>query len=70
MNVRMHTAVLATALVAAITVGIASAAIQGNPASQAAAKSDRLPMLANATQYVTIETRGERVSMLERVALD
>ena len=73
MNVRMNSAIVATTVVAAIAVGIASASTKGEVEGAAAAKSDRLPIVANAATaalYVTVETRGDGVSMLERILLD
>lgn len=70
MNVWIHSAVLATTLAAAIAVGMASAATPGNDASFAAAKADRLPVVAETDAYVTVETRGNGVSVLKRVPLN
>jgi hypothetical protein len=64
-----HSTILATALAATVAVGIASAAIyHGNDAP--AAKADRLPVVADASGYMTIETRHDGVSILKRVQLD
>ena len=72
MNVWIHTAILATTLVAALAVGIASASPQFTPRSETnlAAKADRLPVDVTVDGYVTIETRGERLSNLRRVPID
>ena len=70
MNVWMHSTILATTLVAAIAVGFASASTPGEVEVQAAAKSDRLPIVANAAGFVTVEIRGDGVSMLKRIPLD
>ena len=63
-----HTAILATALAATVAVGLASASMYLNTA--AAPKADRLPVVADAQGYVTIETRGDGISVLQRVHID
>lgn len=64
-----HTTILATALAATVAVGLASAAmyIGGN---SAASRADRLPVVANATGYVTIETRHDGISVLKRIQVN
>ncbi len=37
---------------------------------QAAPKADRLPILADSSRYVTVETRGDNVSTLHKVQID
>jgi hypothetical protein len=64
-----HSAVLATTLVATVAVGVASASLLAN-STAAAPKGDRLPVIADASGYVTIETRGDGVSILKRVQVD
>lgn len=64
----IHTSIIATALVATAAVGIASASMLATV--QPAAKADRLPVVANADDYVTIETRHDGVSVLQRIHLD
>ena len=61
-----HTTIIATALVATVAVGIASASmlIAGNDAAE---RADRLPVVADAAGYVTVETRGDGVSILNRI---
>lgn len=61
-----HTAILATVIAATAAVGLAAAAII-NSNNGAAPKGDRLPIVADAAGYVTIETRHDGVSVLERV---
>jgi hypothetical protein len=64
-----HSAILATTLVATVAVGVASASLLLN-GSQPAPKGDRLPVIADSSGYVTIETRGDGVSILKRVQVD
>lgn len=61
-----HTTILATVLVATAAVGIASATMVMN-ANEPAPKADRLPVVANADGYVTIETRADGVSILNKI---
>jgi len=64
-----HSAVLAVTLVATVAVGVASASLYLG-SSQAAPKADRLPVVADASGYVTIETRGDGVSVLKRIQIN
>jgi len=49
-------------------VGLASAAIHPSWTEiPVAAKSDRLPVVTNASDYVTIETQADGVSVLNRL---
>ena len=66
-----HSTILATALAATVAVGIASAAIY-RADDAPAAKADRLPIVADADAagYVTIETRHDGVSVLQRVQVN
>lgn len=64
----IHTSIIATAVVATATVGIASASMLATV--QPAVKSDRLPVVANAGDYITIETRHDGVSVLQRIHID
>jgi len=65
----IHSAVLATSLVATAAIGLASAAIYTG-ANPTAVKADRLPVVADASgNYYTIETRTDGVSVLSRVRL-
>ena len=64
-----HSAVLAVTLVATVAVGVASASLFLG-AGQSAAKADRLPVVADAGGYVTIETRGDGVSVLKRIQIN
>jgi len=71
MTLRFHALILMTVIAATTAVGFASAAIITD--QQPAAKSDRLPVVAQAGDagaYVTIETRHDGVSVLKRVPLD
>ena len=63
-----HAAVLATALVATVAVGLASAAMLSNDA--AAPRGDRLATVVNTDNYQTIETRSADGSILARVLAD
>lgn len=65
-----HTAILATVIAATATVGIAAASIATNIDNAPAPKADRLPVIADAEGYVTIETRHDGVSVLKRVELN
>lgn len=64
-----HTAVLATVIAATAAVGIAAASIVAIDA-EPAPKGDRLPVVANADSYVTIETRHDGLSVLNRVEVN
>jgi hypothetical protein len=72
MNVWFHTTILATALAATVAVGLASAAIYADIPVAAAPKADKLPIYADAraTDYVTVETRRDGVSVLSRIPLE
>jgi hypothetical protein len=70
MKIWIHSAVLATCLGATAAVALASAAVY-NGDTQVGAKSDRLPLVADAgTSYLTIETRKDGVSVLSRVPVN
>ena len=64
-----HTAILTTAFVGTIAIGIASAALLANN-NTVAAKGDRLSLIPAETQYQTVETRTTGVSILARVQID
>ena len=68
MNIWIQSAILATTLLGAVAVGIASASTGGS--APAAAKADRLPIATDAPAYVTVEARGDGVSILKRIPLD
>lgn len=72
MNIWFHSTILATSLVATVAVGLASAAIYTEGNAPIAAKTDRLPVTSAAApaDYVTVETRGHGVSILERVPVE
>lgn len=61
-----HTTILATVFAATTAVGLASAAIYIN-ANTPAPKADRLPVVADATGYVTVETRQDGTSILQKI---
>ena len=61
-----HTTILATVFAATAAIGIASAALYIN-ATAPAPKADRLPVVADADSYVTIEKRHDGLSVLERI---
>ena len=63
-----HAAVLATALVATVAVGLASAAMLSSDAT--APRGDRLATVVNTDNYQTIETRSADGSLLARVLAD
>ena len=65
-----HTTVLATSLAATAAIGLASAAIYSNGRDDIALKADRLPVIADASGTVTIETRADGLSVLQRVPVD
>jgi hypothetical protein len=66
MSLWFHSTILATSLAATVAVGLASAAIY-KELPDTAAKADRLPIAATTDgSYMTIETREDGVSVLER----
>lgn len=65
-----HSLVLATTLVATVAVGVASASLLIGSDQAAAPKADRLPIVADSSRYVTVETRGGNVSTLHKVQID
>ncbi len=67
---RFHSTILATTLAATVAIGFASAAIYVRNDDAAAVKADRLPVIADANDYLTIETRGDGVSVLKRVPVN
>ena len=69
MTIWLHTTILATSLAATIAIGIASAA-KYDPAAFVAPKADMLPLAAETNAYVTVEERGDGVSVLARVPAD
>jgi hypothetical protein len=69
MTIWLHTTILATSLAATIAIGIASAA-KYDAANDVAPKADMLPVATDAAPangYVTVEERGDGVSVLARV---
>ena len=69
----LHAAILATVLAATTAVGIASAAIYmggSSGGSSASPRADRLPVVAAVDGYVTVETRHDGVSILQRIQLN
>lgn len=70
MTTWFHSTIIATSLAACVAVGIASAAIYSDRASEVAAKTDRLPVVGDAdTAYRTVETRMDGVSVLTRLPI-
>lgn len=65
-----HSAVLATTLAAIMAVGFASATIYVDGQNTTAAKSDLLPVVADAGGYITVETRQDGVSILNRIPVN
>ena len=72
MSFKLHATILATSVAATLAVGIASAAIITDHQPVAARKGDRLAIAATlpAGQYVTIETRHDGVSDLQRIPVN
>lgn len=68
MSLWFHSTILATSIAATVAVGLASASIYSD-VSAPAAKADRLPVASAADGYVTVETRHDGVSVLNRVPL-
>jgi hypothetical protein len=73
MTIWLHTTILATSVAATIAVGIASAA-KYDESRAVAPKADLLPIATEtapaAADYITVEKRGDRVSVLARVPAD
>jgi len=72
MTIWLHSTILATSLAATIAIGIASAA-KYDVATTVAPKADMLPIATEAAPtpgYVTLEQRGDGVSVLARVPAD
>lgn len=67
---RFHSTILATGLAATLAVGLAGASMFVATGAEPAAKADRLPVVADARGYLTIETRDDGVSVLKRVTVD
>lgn len=69
MNVWFHSTILATGIAATVAVGIAGAAVYNTIDLPVAPKADRLPIAAPATSksFITVETRGNGVSVLSRL---
>ncbi len=65
MTLWIHSAILAATVSAIAAVGIASASF--DVAEPAAVKADRLPLVASADSYMTVETRRAGVSVLSRI---
>lgn len=73
MTLKLHSTILATSLAATLAVGLAGAAIVTEQQPVVAAKADRLPIAATPasdTAYVTVETRHDGVSDLQRIPLN
>ena len=65
----ISSAILATTVVATLAVGVAGASFLKT--TDAAPKADRLPIIAaNANSYVTVETRNNGVSVLNRIQVN
>ena len=69
MSIWFHSTILATGLAATVAVGIAGAAVYDSLTIPVAPKADRLPIAATGQlkSYVTVETRGNGVSLLSRL---
>ncbi len=73
MSLKLHSTILATSLAATLAVGFASVATVASHQQAVAPKGDRLPIAVSATpaaDYVTIETRRDGVSELQRIPLN
>lgn len=70
MTLWFHSTILATSIAATVAVGIASAAIIAERSWDVAIKTDKLPVAAESTAaYLTVETRQDGVSVLNRVPM-
>lgn len=68
MTLWFHSTILAVSLAASVAVGLASASVYKDAGSEAAAKTDRLPVIAEAdTTFMTVETRADGMSVLSRL---
>jgi len=69
MTVWFHSAIIATGLAATVAVGIAGAAVYNSFDVPVAAKADRMSVTTpnGSKSYVTLETRGNSVSILSRL---
>jgi len=65
----IHATILATLIIATAAVGVASATIYMG-GSNVSPKADRLPVVASANRYVTVETRHNDLSILRQFRLD
>jgi hypothetical protein len=70
MTMRFHSTILATTLAATVAVGLAGVSVVTHIDNKPAAKADRLPVIADANGYLTIETRDSGVSVLKRVRVE
>jgi hypothetical protein len=68
MTLWIHSAILAATVSAIAAVGIAGASF--DVAEPVAVKADRLPLVAAADTYLTVETRRDGVSVLNRIPVD
>ena len=64
-----HATILATLIIAITAVGVASATNYMSGRS-VLPKADRLPVVASANRYITVETRHDTVSVLRRFRLN
>ena len=72
MNIWINSMIAATSLAATIAVVFAGTVVHDGSAPPAAVKSDRLAIAEQATEnmrYVTVESRGEQISVLSRVTV-
>lgn len=68
MTLWFHSTILAVSLAASVAVGLASASVYKGAGTEAAAKTDRLPVIAEAdTTFMTVETRADGMSVLSRL---
>jgi hypothetical protein len=73
MSIKLHSTILATSLAAILGVGLAGVAVVADHQQAAAPKADRLVVAAAAqpaSDYVTVETRHDGVSDLERIPIN
>ena len=65
----LHSVIIATVVAGTVAVGVASSALTLGD-NNAAEKADRLPVVADAANYVTVEQRSTGVSTLERIRVN
>jgi len=70
MTLWFHSTILANSLAACVAVGFASASIYTEVGTEAAAKTDRLPLSGTTDKnFVTVEIREDGLSVLNRMPI-